>query len=101
MDIERSIDQTNEEENKEMEDLSNYVTIDGIFIKQGFDHFVLDEMEIDKYTSLSKSTLKQTMYIPFKHDINILNYYLFSFFAEVQVKYNGEKKKRESQKQNG
>lgn len=48
-----------------MEDLSNYITIDGIFVKQGFDHFVLDDMEIDKYTSLTKSTLKQTMYIPF------------------------------------
>ena len=70
-------------EDEEMEDLSNYITIDGIFVKQGFDHFVLDDMEIDKYTSLAKSTLKQTMYIPFKFDLNVLNYYLFTFFADV------------------
>ena len=40
------------------EDLSNYVTIDGIFIKQDFEHLIMDEAEIDNYTSLTKSTLK-------------------------------------------
>lgn len=49
--------------------ISNYVTIDGIFIKQDFDHLILDEEEIDKYTTLTKSTLKQTLFIPFKYDI--------------------------------
>ena len=76
-----------------MEDLSNYINVDGIFVKQGFDHFVLDDMEIEKYTSLTKSTLKQTMFIPFKYDIQIMNYYLFSFYADVQVKcYNPKAK---------
>ena len=51
------------------EDLSNYVTIDGIFIKQDFEHLIMDESEIDNYTSLTKSTLKQTLFIPFKYDI--------------------------------
>ena len=90
MQIERPIDTSVAEEDKEMTDLSNYVTIDGIFVKLGFDHFVLDEMEIDKYTSLSRATLKQSMYIPFKYDLQVLHYYLFSFFADVQVHYNKE-----------
>jgi len=46
-------------------DVSNYVTIDGIFVKQDFDHLIIDEEEISKYTTLTKSTLKQTLYIPF------------------------------------
>jgi len=40
------------------EDLSNYVTVDGIFIKQGFDHLIVGEDEVDEYTSLTKSTMK-------------------------------------------
>ena len=48
-----------------MIDTSNYITIDGIFIKQDFDHIVLDETEVEKYTTLTKSTLKQTLFIPF------------------------------------
>ena len=38
-----------------MEDSSlngNYVTVDGILIKQDFDHLILDASEIDKYTPL-------------------------------------------------
>ena len=62
---------------------SNYVTIDGIFIKQDFDHLIMDEEEINQYTTLTKSTLKQTLYIPFKYDIQVLNFYLHSYFADV------------------
>lgn len=51
------------------EDLSNYVTVDGIFIKQGFDHLIVGEDEIDEYTSLTKSTMKQTLFVPFPYDI--------------------------------
>ena len=32
--------------------------------------------------------MRQTMYIPFKYDIQVLNYYLNSYFAEVQVEFN-------------
>lgn len=41
-----------------MIDTSNYITIDGIFIKQDFDHIILDEQEVDKYTALTKATMK-------------------------------------------
>ena len=38
------------EERKKEEDLSNYVTVDGIFIKQDFDHLIVGEDEVDEYT---------------------------------------------------
>ena len=71
--------------------MSNYVTIDGIFIKQDFDHLILDEDEIDKYSTLTKSTLKQTLFIPFKYDIQILNFYLHSYYADVKAELNKDK----------
>ena len=67
------------------EEESNYVTIEGIFIKQDFDHLILDEDEISQYTTLTKSTLKQTLFIPFKYDIQVLNFYLHSYFADIKV----------------
>ncbi len=67
---------------------SNYVTIEGIFIKQDFDHLILDEDEISQYTTLTKSTLKQTLFIPFKYDVQILNFYLHSYFADIKVLYS-------------
>ena len=38
-------------------DLDNYVTVDGILIKQDFDHLILDASEIDKYTPLKSATM--------------------------------------------
>jgi len=32
---------------EEEEDLSNYVTVDGIFIKQDFDHLIVSEDELE------------------------------------------------------
>lgn len=73
------------------ESLSNYVTVDGIFIKQDFDHLIMGEDDVDKYTTLTKSTMKQTLFIPFEYDIQILNYYLHQYFAEVRVVFNSDK----------
>ena len=67
------------------------MTVDGIFIKQDFDHLILDQDEIDKYTTLMKSTMKQTLFIPFKYDIQVLNFYLHSYFAEVRVSFTKNK----------
>ena len=47
--------QNEDEEMKETnaeDDLSNYVTVDGIIIKQDFDHLIMEESEVDKYTPL-------------------------------------------------
>ena len=50
--IPKAISLQEDSEMKEDEDLSNYVTVDGILIKQDFDHLILEENEVDKYTSL-------------------------------------------------
>ena len=57
------------EPKKKEEDLSNYVTVDGIFIKQDFEHLIVSEDELELYTSLTKSSMRQTLYVPYSYDI--------------------------------
>ena len=47
-----------EEEIRESEDLSNFVSVDGVLIKQDFDHLIMEENEVDKYTSLQSATMQ-------------------------------------------
>ena len=63
------------------EDLSNYVTVDGVIIKQDFDHLIMEESEVDKYTPLQSATMEQTLYVPYQHDIQVLGYFLHSYYA--------------------
>ena len=42
----------------EDEDLSNYVTVDGVIIKQDFDHLIMEESEVDKYTPLQSASME-------------------------------------------
>jgi len=53
----------------EEEDLSNYITVDGVIIKQDFDHLIMEENEVDKYTPLQSATMEQTLYVPYQYDI--------------------------------
>jgi len=85
MEIDLPIKQASQEE--EQVDTENYVSIEGVMVKHDFDHIVLAEEEIEKYTTLTKSHLFQTLYVPFKHDLQLLNYYLHSFFADVSVNF--------------
>lgn len=55
---EDDVDMRDEEEKKEEEDLSNYVTVDGVIIKQDFDHLIMEESEVDKYTPLRSATME-------------------------------------------
>jgi len=32
--------------------------------------------------------MKQILYVPFPYDVQILNFYLHSYFAQVQVRFN-------------
>ena len=47
----------------------NFVVVDGVLIKQDFDHLIMDENEVDKYTSLQSAVMRQTLYVPYQHDI--------------------------------
>lgn len=55
------------------DDNFNEVDISGIFIKHDFDHVILDADadEIARYTSgdLACSTMRQSLKVPFEHDI--------------------------------
>ena len=51
-------DAAEEEKKDEEEDLSNYVTVDGVIIKQDFDHLIMEENEVDKYTPLQSATMQ-------------------------------------------
>ena len=47
------------------------VEVEGIFIKHDFDHILMNEDEVEKYTNddLTFSTMKQTIEVPFQYDI--------------------------------
>ena len=51
------------------EDLQNFmeVEVEGIFIKHDFDHIILHEDEVEKYTNgnLTYSTMKQTLFVDY------------------------------------
>lgn len=32
--------------------------------------------------------MKQTLFIPFQYDVQVLNFYLYSYFADVKVQFN-------------
>ena len=72
---------TNQARIEPEEDLSNYVTVDGVIIKQDFDHLIMEESEVDKYTPLQSATMEQTLYVPYQHDIQVLGYFLHSYYA--------------------
>jgi hypothetical protein len=73
----------NDEKMKEEEE-SNFmeVEVEGIFIKHDFDHFIVDEEEVDKYTlnKLTHSKMKQTLFMPFPYDIQVLVFFLSSHY---------------------
>ena len=59
----------------------NLVVVDGVLIKQDFDHLIMDENEVDKYTSLQSAVMRQTLYVPYQHDIQVLAYFLYSYYS--------------------
>ena len=69
------------------EDLSNYaeVEVEGIFIKHDFDHIILNEDEVEKYTNgkLTHSMMNQTLFVPYDYDIQILLYFMYAYLPSV------------------
>ena len=77
------------QEKQEEEDLSNYaeVEVSGIFIKHDFDHIILNEDEVEKYTNgkLTHSMMKQTLFVPYEYDIQVLLYFMHAHFPSVEA----------------
>ena len=71
----------------EGEDLSNYaeVEVSGIFIKHDFDHIILNEEEVEKYTNgkLTHSMMKHTLFVDYEYDIQVLLYFMHAHFPSV------------------
>lgn len=61
--------------------------VTGILVKNDFDHIILDEDEVEKYTALTSSQLIQTQFIPYPYDIQLLNYFLNNFFQKVELEF--------------
>ena len=61
------------------------VEVSGIFIKHDFDHIIINEGEVENYSNgdLSLSTLKQTLFVPFEFDVQVLLYFLHAHFPQV------------------
>lgn len=79
------VEMTEEKEVQDEQDLDNFVTVDGILIKQDFDRFILYENEVDKYTPLQCASMQQTLYIKYSYDIQVLTYFLYSYYADIKV----------------
>jgi len=69
----------------EDEDHSEFVTVDGVMIKQDFDRFILDDSEVDKYTPLQCASMEQTLYVKYSYDPQVLTYFLYSYYPDVKV----------------
>lgn len=69
------------------EDFENFVTVDGVLIKQDFDRFILDESEVDKYTPLQCASMEQTLFVKYSFDVQVLTYFLYSYYADVHVEF--------------
>jgi hypothetical protein len=74
---------------KNEEDFENFmeVEVEGIFIKHDFDHIILHEDEVEKYTNrnLTYSTMKQTLFVEYQYDIQVLLYFLHAHFPSVKT----------------
>ena len=65
------------------------IEISGVFIKHDFDHMIVDEdeAEVSRYTAgdLACVKMKQSLQVPFEHDIQILVYFMFAHYPHVET----------------
>lgn len=56
-------------------------------IKQDFESSIMSPQDVSKYTPLQTLTLKQTMHVPFEHDIQVLAYFMYEYYSEVTSEF--------------
>lgn len=72
----------------EMKDCDdNFIKVDGIMIKQDFDSVLMSPQDVQAYTQLQSMTMKQAMHLPFTHDVQVLAYFLYEYYANMSTKY--------------
>ena len=50
----------------------------------------MEESEVDKYTPLQSASMNQTLWVPYEHDIQVLGYFLHSYYAQIDVEFPNE-----------
>lgn len=66
-----------------------FIKVDGILIKQDFDQMIMSPNEVATYTSLQSLSMRQVLHVPYEHDVQVLAYFLFQFYEDVKVEYEG------------
>ena len=98
--IEMEFDNANPDEKqkkeKEEEDVvmgefdDNFVTIEGLFINKAPDNIIIDESQLDEFTSLKRSNLVQKQYIPYKYDPEFFLRAARDLFDKVEIIHDSE-----------
>ena len=65
----------------------NFIKVEGIMIRQDFDSSIMSPQDVSKYSPLQTLTLKQTMHVPFEHDIQVLAYFMYEYYSEVTSEF--------------
>lgn len=88
----------------EDKELDNFVEVDieGIFIKHDFDHIIVDQDEVEKYTNgrLIHCSMKQCLFVPYEYDIQTLVYFMSAQFPCISV-IQGQNEVLASMRDNG
>lgn len=50
----------------------------------------MEESEVDKYTPLQSASMNQTLWVPYEHDIQVLGYFLHSYYSQIDVEFPNE-----------
>ena len=86
MEIPRNIN--TKDDDVEMKDCDDtFIKVEGIMIKQDFDSSIMSPNDVSKYTPLQTLTLKQTMHVPFEHDIQVLAYFMYEYYSDVTSEF--------------
>lgn len=96
MEYDNSNPEEKQEKEKEEEDIvmnefdDNFVTIEGLFINKSPDNIIIDESQLDNFTSLRRSNLLQKQYIPYKYDLEFFIRAAKDLFDHVEIIHDSE-----------
>ncbi len=81
-------------------DKKNYLKVSGVITKRGSDIRVMAQLDVDKYTYLQpwyvarimmtlRSQIKQKLYVPYHHKLDLIRQHLQTLFAHIKVNPEG------------
>lgn len=66
-----------------MEEDDNFIQVEGVLVKHDFEQLVMNESEVSEYTGLKCVHMQQSLLVPFAYNIEVLAYFLASYFPDV------------------